>query len=185
MSFIPSADLTQMIAALASLDSKTRDRLAYAPTATITRAPNTTAYAANDVYGGAFQLVAAGPTDGFIYLRNIAIEFNITALPSGMGDFFLYLYNATPPSAIADNGAFSLPTGDRAACLTPEGLALTTASLARGGGTVVLETAFSPAPLYKLGSTTTSLWAYLVTGSAFTPAANSETATFIAYTQGV
>jgi hypothetical protein len=38
MSFIPSADLTQMIAALASLDSKTRDRLAYAPTATITRA---------------------------------------------------------------------------------------------------------------------------------------------------
>jgi hypothetical protein len=191
MSFSPSADLTAMQLALASIDSKTRGRFAYRSTATITRAANTTQYTGNagtnayDVYGGVFELPVIGATDGFIRLDNIRVVFNITAVPSGMRDFYLYLYSATPPSAIADNGAFSIPSGDRATILTPEGLPLGDCSLARGGGSVVLQTSFLPPYLIKMPSTSTSLFGYLVTGSTFTPTANSETATFSALAMGV
>ncbi|MEH1790828.1 MAG: hypothetical protein V7L23_35995 [Nostoc sp.] len=144
-------------------------------TATIQRAANVTPYTANDVYGAAFNLPnIVGVANANIILSSIDIIFNISAIPSGMSSFVLYLYSVTPPSAIADNGAFSLPSGDRASILTPTGISLGSAVLATGGGTVVLEIdnlnlQFAPA--------STSLFGYLVTSGAFTPAANSETAT--------
>ncbi|WP_375491143.1 hypothetical protein [uncultured Nostoc sp.] len=144
-------------------------------TATIQRAANVTPYTANDVYGAAFSLPnIVGVANANIILTSIDIIFNISAIPAGMSSFVLYLYSVTPPSAIADNGAFSLPSGDRASILTPTGVSLGSAALATGGGTVVLEIdnlnlQFAPA--------STSLFGYLVTSGAFTPAANSETAT--------
>ena len=150
--------------------------LAYESTATITRAANTTAYTANDVYGGVFELTNIGPSGGFV-LNSLDIIFNITALPSGMGAFAVYLFNATPPSAITDNLPYSLSSGDRDSIRTLNGLSLT-ASLAAGGngGSVVAE-ALDINRLFKLATGSTSLWGYLATLSAFTPAANSETAT--------
>ncbi|MFM6673217.1 MAG: hypothetical protein ACKPJO_24305, partial [Dolichospermum sp.] len=50
------------------------------------------------------------------------------------------------------------------------------ASLARGGGSVVAEIS-NINQLFKLATGSTSLWGYVVTLAAFTPAANSETAT--------
>jgi hypothetical protein len=150
--------------------------LVYESTATITRAANTTAYTANDVYGGVFELTNIGPSGGFV-LNSLDIIFNITALPSGMGAFAVYLFNATPPSAITDNLPYSLSSGDRDSIRTLNGLSLT-ASLAAGGngGSVVAE-ALDINRLFKLATGSTSLWGYLATLSAFTPAANSETAT--------
>ena len=142
-------------------------------TATITRAANITAYTANDVYGGVFELQNIGSSGGFVFISSIDIIFNITALPSGMGAFALYLYSSSPPSAITDNLPFSLSSDDRASSLTPGGIILT-ASLARGGGSVVAE-ALNLNRLIKLANT--SIWGYLVTLAAFTPVANSETAT--------
>ncbi|MFM6272694.1 MAG: hypothetical protein ACKPFA_40415, partial [Dolichospermum sp.] len=154
--------------------------LAYLSTATITRSANTTAYTANDVYGNgsggnAFELTNIGPSGGFVFLSSLDIIFNITALPSGMGAFAVYLFNAPPPSAITDNLPYSLSSGDRASIITLNGLILTT-SLARGGGSVVAEIS-NINQLFKLATGSTSLWGYVVTLAAFTPAANSETAT--------
>lgn len=156
--------------------------LAYESTVTITRAANTTAYVANDVYGNSanavFQLTNIGASGGYVFLNYLGIIFNITALPSGMGAFAVYLYSGSPPSAIADNSPFSIPAGDTASILNLNGIILT-ASLARGGGRVVAE-ALNINQLFKLATGQTSLWGYLVTLGAFTPAANSETATICA-----
>jgi hypothetical protein len=147
----------------------------FASSATVQRAANTTAYTANDVFGASFEFAnIAGAANQSIIITSIDIIFNITALPSGMGAFTLFLYSVTPPSAVVDNGAFSLPSGDRASCLTPGGIAIGSAALATGGGSVVLQAdnlnlQFKPA--------STSLFGYLVTSASFTPAANSETAT--------
>ena len=145
-------------------------------TSTITRAANTTAYTANDVYGAAFELVSSpAPTSGqWILITDIEIIFNITALPSGMAGFQLYTYGVAAPSAVTDNSAFSLPSGDRSAIIFPNGIPLGSAALARGGGSVVAQ-ANNINFACKLSGT--SLFAYLVTLAAFTPAANSETAT--------
>ena len=149
--------------------------LAYISTATITRAANTTPYIANDVYGSVFEITNIGSSGGFVFLSSIDVIFNLTALPSGMGGFAVYLYSSSPPSAITDNNPFSIASGDRASIMTPNGVSLT-ASLARGGGSVVAES-LNINQLFKLATGSTSLWGYLVTLGAFTPAANSETAT--------
>ena len=151
--------------------------LAYESTAIITRAANVTPYAANDVYGGVFELTNIGASGGFVFLASLSIIFNITALPSGMGGFAVYLFNATPPSAITDNLPYSLNSGDRASIRTLNGLNLTASLAARGNGGSVVAEALDINQLFKLATGSTSLWGYLVTLSAFTSAANSETAT--------
>jgi hypothetical protein len=150
--------------------------LVYESTATITRDANTTAYTANDVYGGVFELTNIGPSGGFV-LNSLDIIFNITALPSGMGAFAVYLFNATPPSAITDNLPYSLSSGDRDSIRTLNGLSLTASLAARGNGGSVVAEALDINRLFKLATGSTSLWGYLATLSAFIPAANSETAT--------
>lgn len=149
--------------------------LGYLSTATITRAANTTAYTANDVYGTVFELTDIGASGGFIFIDNLDIMFNISSLPVGMGAFSVYLFSSSPPSAITDNLPYSLSSGDRASAITKLGIDLT-ASLARGGGTVVAERIDLKREI-KLATGSTSLWGYLVTLGSFTPAANSETAT--------
>jgi hypothetical protein len=147
--------------------------LAYVASTLVTRPANVTPYTANDVYGGVFEIQNIGASGGFIFIESIDIIFNITAVPSGMSSFTVYLYGVTPPSAIADNLAFSISSGDRASIMNPRGITLS-ASLAQGGGSVVAEVR-NLNQLYKL--TGTSLFGYVVTNGAFTPAANSETFT--------
>lgn len=149
--------------------------LAYVSSTLVTRPANTTAYTANDVYGGVFELQNIGASGGFVFIESIDIIFNITAVPSGMSSFTNYLFSATPPSVITDNLAFSVSSNDRATILNPKGIVLS-ASLAQGGGSVVAE-ARNLNQLYKLANGSTSLWGYLVTNGAFTPAANSESFT--------
>lgn len=146
----------------------------YQATATVTRAANTTAYTANDVIGSALTLSSIGPTAGHIIITGIDIILNITAVPSGMGNFLLFLYDVTPPSALTDNAAFSLASGDRASCLTPNGISLGSPVLAPGGGSVVVQ-ANNLNVQVKLASASTTLFAYLVTVAGFTPANASET----------
>lgn len=145
-------------------------------TATITRPADITAYTANDVYGGVIELTSSvTPTAGqWLLITDIEIIFNLTTLPSGMSGFRLYPYGVTPLSAVPDNGAFSLPSGDRSAIILPNGISIGSAALARGGGSVVCQ-ANNINVAVKL--TGTSLFSYLVTIGAFTPTAVSETAT--------
>ena len=146
----------------------------YVGTSTVTRAANQTPYTANDVVGGALTIATVGPSSGNIIITGARIMFNITALPAAMTTFSLYLYNVTPPSAIADNSPFTMGSGDRASFL---GRISGLSSYLIGTGTSSVYAELENINYqFKMGATT-SLFAYLVTDGAYTPAANSETYT--------
>lgn len=134
---------------------------------TITRPANTTPYTANDVVGGALTFPLMGPSAGRIMLTSTQLELDISAIPSGMSSFFLALYNVTPPSALADNAPWDLPSGDRASFLGIVQLG----SPVDLGSTCYVETNIINKQIKLAG---TSLFGYLVTAGGFTPAANSE-----------
>lgn len=86
-------------------------------TASQTRSNNTVSYTAYDVVGEAtasnlvFSNVCSNNGGGFIVL-GANLEIDVNAIPSGMSGFKVHLYNAAP-SAITDNSAYNLPSGDR------------------------------------------------------------------------
>lgn len=140
---------------------------AYTKALTITRPANQTPYTANDVVGGALTFTLAAIGAGNMMITGAQLELDIAAVPAGMTSLRLYLYNVTPPSALADNAAWDLPAGDRASYLgyidlgTPVDL----------GSTVYVEVN----NLNKMMlAASTSVFGYLVTNGGFTPAANSE-----------
>jgi hypothetical protein len=161
---------------LAALAAWVATQRGFYSTTTITRPANTTPYVANSVWGGAFQLSAVGSANRQAIITGVQVIFSNTSLPIGMGAFRLYLYSVTPPSAIADGGAFSLPSGDRASCLTPGGINLGISALAVGGGSVVLDTfAINSGSLNQQISVpaNTNIFGYLVTAGAYTPVSAS------------
>lgn len=141
--------------------------VAYSAPLTITRPANQTPYSINDVVGGALTFPSMGPSAGRIMLTSTQLELDISSIPSGMTSFFLALYSVTPPSALADNAPWDLPSGDRASFLglvqlgTPIDL----------GSTLYVEQNIINKQIKLAG---TSLFGYLVTATAYTPAANSE-----------
>jgi hypothetical protein len=48
-----------------------------------------------------------------VIIQSISLVFSDSTVPSGMGAFRLHLYSASP-TAIADNAAFDLASGERA-----------------------------------------------------------------------
>lgn len=133
---------------------------------TVTRPANTTAYTAGDVVGGAIEFSGI-PSQTDIILTYAALAYYVSALPSGMTSVFLHLYNATPPSAYADNAAWDLPAGDRAAY---QG-AIELATLSDRGAT--LHSQRDDIAL-QVRTGRYGLFGYLVTTAGFTPAGNSE-----------
>lgn len=86
-------------------------------TVTITRPSNTTAYTAGDVIGDTngsaiFSLPNMARAAGEVEITSVELEIDVSSRPSGMDMFDLRLYNASP-TAIADNAAWDLPSGDR------------------------------------------------------------------------
>lgn len=153
--------------------SNTSSKGGYATTAISTRLPtsgSTATYAANDVYGSTFELVEFGEGSSVI-LTTIKLLFNIAALPSGMSGFSLFLYSQNP-TAIPDNAAFSISSTDKPTLLTPLGIYLNAASLAIGGGLVVIDIDNRNIQIPLTG---TSVWGRLVTHGSFMPTSPSET----------
>lgn len=147
----------------------------FASTATIQRPSGATAYTANDVYGSIIQLSNIGPSGGNVFINNIKIMFNTSTPPSGMTSLVIYLYSASPPSAIADNLVFNGASADRDFHLTEDGITLPVATM-RGGGSF-FAMASNINRQVKLATGSTSLWAYVVTPNAFTPTSSAETGT--------
>lgn len=143
--------------------------MAYKSQPTITRPANTTAYTAGDVVGGVITFDGAGPYASHALLTSVDLRIQVAALPVGMTSFRLHLYNATPPSAIADNAAWDLPTGDLAGYLGYVDMG----SPADMGGSLFCQVDQVNKHVL-LGSSQAALYGYLVTNGAFTPAANSE-----------
>lgn len=135
----------------------------------VTRPSDTTAYAANDVLGPTgggtsgidFNLGAVSASN--ILITSVALERDVTAVISGETSYSLYLYNVTPPSALADNIAFDIPSGDRASFLGKINLG----SPVDEGSTLYVEQNGVNKQVKLAG---THIFGYLVTVGAYTPA---------------
>jgi hypothetical protein len=167
-----STESKALLSAITTAVNATNTQLPATPSgvvqATITRPANTTPYTAGDVLGGAITL-ATGLTSGQNgMLLSLDLQGQVAAVPSGMTTFRLHLYNVTPPSALADNAVFDLPSGDRTAYL---GYVTLTAPVDLGA-TIYAQTDALNRP-FDLGASA-NLFAYLETVGGFTPAGNSE-----------
>lgn len=143
--------------------------------ASFNRTADTNAYGAGDVEGSATGSTAAlefaftdrnsyaAPAGEFM-ITTVKLEIDISAVPSGMTSYRLYLYSVTPPSAYGDNTAWDLPSGDRASFKgyidlgTPVDL----------GSTLYVETTGVNKQLTMPSGG--KLYGYLVTNGAYTPA---------------
>jgi hypothetical protein len=145
---------------------------AFRAAVTITRPSNTTAYTAGDVVGDTggsaiLTLTNAGPSGGFVLIQSASLIFSDSSVPSGMGAFRLHFYSASP-TAIADNAAFDLASGERTSYLgfvelsTPQDL----------GSTLYTQVDY-PGRLVKLAAATTTLYAEIETRGGYTPASAS------------
>lgn len=137
----------------------------------VTRPNDTAGYSAGDVVGastgasGALTFAGIGPTTGGeVLITSSIFERDVSALISGETTYTLHLYNATPPSALGDNAAWDLPSGDRAAYLgrielgTPVDV---------GSTLWVEQNGINKQVTVPSGG---SLFGYLVTNGAYTPA---------------
>lgn len=150
-------------------DSVTVKSQGRAAAVSLTRTADTNAYTANDVIGAATGSTAAltfaiaPSTGGEIMITSAALECDSTAVISGEAGYRLHLYNVTPPSALGDNAAFDLPSGDRASYLgfidlgQPVDL----------GSTLYVET---NSINKQITAASGNVFAYLVTLGAHTPA---------------
>jgi hypothetical protein len=152
--------------------SLTVDGKAFRSVATITRPSNTTAYTAGDVVGDTggsaiISLTSVGPSGGFVLVQSISLVFSDSVVPSGMGAFRIHMYSASP-TAIADNAAFDLVSGDRATYMgyidLPAPLDL--------GSTIYTQTDY-PGRLIKLAAASTTLFVEIETRGAYTPVSAS------------
>lgn len=153
--------------------SLTVDGRAYRVTSTITRPSNTTAYTAGDVIGDTsgsaiVTMSGAGPAGGFVILQSVSIVFSDSAVIAGMGAFRLHLYNSSP-TAIADNAAFDLVSGERAGYMGYVDLP----SPQDFGSSLYTQVDY-PGRAIKLASGSTVLYAEIETRSAYTPASASS-----------
>lgn len=125
------------------------------------------AYAAGDVVGGAFEFTGIPkPGKEFLLVRG-SLVIGANAIPAGMTSFRQHLYTRTPPSAIADNAAWSLTAADRPYYIGYYDYG----SPADVGDSLHVQTPQinDLFPAYDSG-----LFGYLVTNGAYTPAAASE-----------
>lgn len=152
--------------------SLTVDGKAYRATVTITRPSNTTAYTAGDVLGDTggsaiITLSNIGPSGGYVLVQSVSLVFSDTAVISGMGAFRMHFYQ-TSPTAIADNAAFDLVSGERASYMGFIDLSAPT-----DFGSSLYTQVDYPGRLIKLATGSTTLYAELETRGAYTPASAS------------
>lgn len=132
---------------------------AYSASATFT--PAATSHTAGDCNGAAAEFATIGPSAGRVMITSASLE--IDGGTAEATAWTLYLYNITPPSATADDGAWDLASGDRASFLGAVNL---------GTAVDLISTQWIEAhginKQIKLAGT--SVFAYLVNSTTLTPA---------------
>jgi hypothetical protein len=152
--------------------SLTVDGKAYRAAVTITRPSNTTAYTAGDVVGDTggsaiITLPSIGPSGGYVLVQSVSLVFSDAAVISGMAAFRLHFYSASP-TAIADNAAFDLVSGDRGTYM-----GFVDIPAPQDMGSSLFTQADYSGRLIKLAAASTTLYAELETRGAYTPASAS------------
>lgn len=144
-------------------------------TATTTFTPAAAAYGAGDTMDVIRQMAwtysntgLAVPSGVLIRILSSEVKIDVTTVPAGQTSYSLAVYTAAPPSALADNTLWTLPSGD---------LSLYKGKLALGtpadlGDALYVKTGGINEDI-KLG--TTSLFAHLITDGAHTAAAVART----------
>lgn len=147
-------------------------------TVSTTRPNDTTAYTAGDCIGSStssggaiWQFDGIGPQmgGGQVMITTVQLEIDVSAVPSGMTYFTLYLYSGSPPSAYADNAAWDLPSGDRSVFRGSINLG-TPVDL---GSTLYVETTQVNKQIGVPAGGSGTLYAYLVTAAGYTPNASA------------
>lgn len=136
----------------------------------VTRPANQTPYGAGDAVGAAAAAItfaAIGPASGHILLTSIDLMHEVTAVPSGMTSFRLHLYNATPPSALADNALWDLASGDVTSYIGYVDFGV----LADVGSNLFVQV--DNVLKHVQCDASGNLYGYLVTNGGWTPGANS------------
>jgi hypothetical protein len=138
---------------------------AFSGSATFT--PAAASHTNGDVNGGAqeFKLLDRNgqpPAPGS-HLRIVTASLMINGATIETTAWTLYLYSATPGSAIADDAAIDLPSGDRASFLGTVAIA----QVVDLGATLYIEG--NPGKLMKLAAGSSSVFGYLVNGTTLTP----------------
>lgn len=147
----------------------------------ITRPANATPYTALDVVGGALDLGVVGPASGHVLLTSLDLIHEVTAIPSGMTSFRLYLYSATPPSAIADNSAFAFGSTDLSVFIGYVDLGVIALPITGAYLFSQVDNVLKQVVCDASGH----LYGYLVTTGAWTPGANSTVFDLTVRTMGV
>lgn len=129
--------------------------------------PAASSHTAGDVVGVAAEFALAAPTGSL--LRIVSASMLVASATNETSTWRLYLFSVTPPSALADDAAFLLPSGDRASFLGYFDFA----QLVDVGDTLFIEA--TPNKVIRL--TGTSVFAYLVNLTTVTPAAQARTVT--------
>lgn len=147
----------------------TESRTGHSNTVVFTRPANTTAYAVNDAIGSTSGTAIFEFTDmckqggGEVIITSVELELDITT--SNLGTSTLRLYNEAP-TAIADNAAWDIPSGDRGKYLGR--IKLTTP--VDEGSTLFSD---NDGINKQIKLTSTSLFVTLTTDTAFTPTSSA------------
>lgn len=145
-------------------------------TASATFTPAAAAYGAADLMDVAKEMSftyangVAVPASSLIRILSAVTKIDITSVPSGQTSYTLQMYSVTPPSAQADNAAWTLASGD---------LSAYRGSLALGapadlGGALYVKSSGLNADI-NLGPALTSIYAQLITDGAHTATAVART----------
>jgi hypothetical protein len=137
--------------------------------------PTAAAYLAGDIMQGAQSFGSIGPAGGgAIIITNTRLRVDASAVISGETSYTIQLYTVTPPSALADNAAWNLPSGDRASYVGSIALG----TVVDVGDTLYVEqTGLTKQITVPAGG---SLFGYLVTNGAFTATAAARVVTLMA-----
>lgn len=81
---------------------------------TATFTPVAEAYSGGDIVESAKEFAGFGPQlAADVMVTSVSLLVSHTAVISGETSYRLHLYNVTPPSALANNAAWDIPSGDR------------------------------------------------------------------------
>lgn len=128
--------------------------------------PAAAEHVAGDVNGGAQEFTTVGPSAGRVKIVGASLLIAGGTLETTAWE--LHLFSVTPPSALADDAAFALASGDRASYLGFVPLA----QVVDYGDSLYIENNSINKPIKLAG---TSVFAYLVNRTTLTPAAVAHT----------
>lgn len=145
-------------------------------TVSFARTADTNAYTAGDVIGinasgspgsAIHTFSSVAPSGGRVIVLGADLTINLTAVTSGMTSFRLHLYNSSP-TAILDNAAFDLVSGD-----ITKHVGFIDLGVVVDYGSMIFTQAYNVNMPVALAASSTSLYGELVTVGAYTPASGT------------